>query len=150
VQLVLKECIPISLALLIGVIGDEQTVDHIQFEGMEGVDKVMRVLRPIKLASREMHPKDTIVAQNGIKVGGQEIVIIRWPMFRRKLVPAARDGPCCQGDRHLSIAQRRLQAALMCIVTCQPQTNIGRLLLSLRYFCIFAYPTAHISKQIIK
>lgn len=64
---------------IIGVIGDERPIDRNQFEVMEGVDKVMRVLCPFKLASREMHPQDTIVALNGIKVGGQDIVIIAGP-----------------------------------------------------------------------
>lgn len=64
---------------IIGVIGDERPIDRNQFEVMEGVDKVMPILCPFKLASREMHPKDTIVTLNGIKVGGQDIVVIAGP-----------------------------------------------------------------------
>ncbi len=64
---------------IIGVIGDERPVDLNQFELMDGVEKVLQVLRPFKLPSREMHPQDTVVALNGVKIGGPEIVIIAGP-----------------------------------------------------------------------
>jgi 3-deoxy-7-phosphoheptulonate synthase len=64
---------------IIGVIGDERPVDLNQLELMDGVEKVLQVLRPFKLPSREMHPQDTVVALNGVKIGGPEIVIIAGP-----------------------------------------------------------------------
>ena len=64
---------------IIGVIGDERPIDLNQFELMEGVEKVLQVLHPFKLPSREMHPQNTVVALNGVKIGGPEIVIIAGP-----------------------------------------------------------------------
>ncbi len=64
---------------IIGVIGDERPVDLNQLELMDGVERVLPVLRPFKLPSREMHPQDTVVALNGVKIGGPEIVIIAGP-----------------------------------------------------------------------
>ena len=64
---------------IIGVIGDERPVDLNQLELMGGVERVLPVLRPFKLPSREMHPQNTVVALNGVKIGGPEIVIIAGP-----------------------------------------------------------------------
>jgi 3-deoxy-7-phosphoheptulonate synthase len=64
---------------IIGVIGDDRPIDGTQFEALDGVEKTVPILKPFKLASREMHPKDTLVPLDGIKVGGPEIAIIAGP-----------------------------------------------------------------------
>jgi 3-deoxy-7-phosphoheptulonate synthase len=64
---------------LIGVIGDERPIDGTQFEALEGVEKTVPILKPFKLASREMHPPDTLVPLDGLKVGGNQIAIIGGP-----------------------------------------------------------------------
>ncbi len=47
---------------------------------MEGVDEVVRISKPYKLASRETHPEDTVVdLPYGLRVGGGEIVVIAGP-----------------------------------------------------------------------
>src|SRR5919109_3658147 len=61
---------------IIGVIGDDRPIDRTQFEALDGVEKTVPILKPFKLASREMHPADTLVPLDGIKVGGQKIAII--------------------------------------------------------------------------
>lgn len=64
---------------LIGVIGDDRPIDRTQFEVLEGVEKTVPILRPFKLASREMHPQDSLVALDGTKVGGPKVAIIAGP-----------------------------------------------------------------------
>ncbi len=64
---------------IIGVLGDGRPIDRAQFELLPGVDKAVPILRPFKLASREMHPADTVVALDGVAVGGTEIVVIAGP-----------------------------------------------------------------------
>jgi 3-deoxy-7-phosphoheptulonate synthase len=64
---------------IIGVVGDDRPIDHSQFELLDGVEKTMPVLKPFKLASRDMHPADTLVPLNGNKVGAPEVVIIAGP-----------------------------------------------------------------------
>ncbi len=64
---------------IIGVIGDDRPIDPGQFEPLEGVDKTLPVLRPFKLASRDMHPMDTLVHANGVEVGGSAIVVMAGP-----------------------------------------------------------------------
>ncbi|GAB4552193.1 MAG: 3-deoxy-7-phosphoheptulonate synthase [Anaerolineae bacterium] len=65
---------------IIGVIGDDRRVaDPEQFTLLPGVERTMRVSHPYKLASREFHPEDTLVALNGSRVGEKKIVIIAGP-----------------------------------------------------------------------
>ena len=64
---------------IIGVVGDDRPIDRTQFELLDGVEKTMPVLKPFKLASRDMHPADTLVPLNGHKVGAPKIVIIAGP-----------------------------------------------------------------------
>jgi 3-deoxy-7-phosphoheptulonate synthase len=68
---------PGSERTVIGVIGDERPVEPIVFEALAGVDRVVRILAPFKLASREFHPKDrVIVLPNGVRIGGSEAVVV--------------------------------------------------------------------------
>jgi 3-deoxy-7-phosphoheptulonate synthase len=64
---------------IIGVIGDERTLNENVFRLMEGVEKVVRILKPYKLASRDFHPHDTIVPINDISIGDKRVVIIAGP-----------------------------------------------------------------------
>jgi 3-deoxy-7-phosphoheptulonate synthase len=64
---------------IIGVVGDERPLDPEQFEVMDGVERILPVLRPYKLASREMRPMDSVVALNGTKAGGPRIAVIAGP-----------------------------------------------------------------------
>jgi len=64
---------------IIGVIGDERPVEGTQFEALSGVERTVPILKPYKLASREMHPDNTLVPLDGLKVGGQKLAIIAGP-----------------------------------------------------------------------
>ncbi|MBM4424493.1 MAG: 3-deoxy-7-phosphoheptulonate synthase [Chloroflexi bacterium] len=64
---------------IIGVIGDDRPIDRTQFEMLDGVEKTMPVLKPFKLASRDMHPMDTLIPLNGHMVGAPKIVVIAGP-----------------------------------------------------------------------
>ncbi len=64
---------------IIGVIGDERKLDGGAVARMAGVDRVVPVLRPFKLASRDFHPEDTIIAINGHKIGGNKVIVMAGP-----------------------------------------------------------------------
>src|SRR5512147_2960510 len=64
---------------IIGVIGDDRPIDRTQFETLDGVEKTIPILKPFKLASRDMHPQDTTVSLDGIKIGGLQIIIMAGP-----------------------------------------------------------------------
>ncbi len=64
---------------IIGVIGRGRPIDRDQLALMPGVNNVMPVSHPFKIASREYHPDDTVVPLNGIRVGGPDLLIIAGP-----------------------------------------------------------------------
>ena len=64
---------------IIGVIGEEDILRVQPLEVFPGVEKVMPVLAPYKLVSREFKPSDTIVEVNGLKIGGKKLVVMAGP-----------------------------------------------------------------------
>ena len=64
---------------IVGVIGDERLLRESVFKMMDGVEDVVRILKPYKLASRDFHPDDTVVPINGVQVGGRQVVIMAGP-----------------------------------------------------------------------
>jgi len=64
---------------IIGVIGDGRPIHKEQFLFMSGVDRIVPILRPYKLASREFSPEDSVFTINGVKVGGPGVIIIAGP-----------------------------------------------------------------------
>ena len=64
---------------IIGVIGDERGINPSTFELMPGVDHCVPVLRPFKLASRDLRPENTVIRLNGVRIGGDKVVIMAGP-----------------------------------------------------------------------
>ena len=64
---------------IVGIIGNGRPIDREQIERMAGVDRTVPILRPFKLAGRDMHPEDTIVNVNGVSVGGEQLVVMAGP-----------------------------------------------------------------------
>ena len=64
---------------IIGVIGDERPVDKDSLARMQGVERIVPILRPFKLASRDFQPHDTLIDINGHTVGGQQITVMAGP-----------------------------------------------------------------------
>jgi 3-deoxy-7-phosphoheptulonate synthase len=64
---------------IIGVIGNGRPVDREQFQRMDGVERTVPILRPFKLAGREVHPHDTVVTVNGVQIGGRQLVVMAGP-----------------------------------------------------------------------
>jgi 3-deoxy-7-phosphoheptulonate synthase len=85
-----------DLRTVIGVVGDDRTKEQLRgmLEAMEGVEKVVKVLQPYKLVSREFQPEDTVVEVRGVRFGGgEELVVIAGPCSvesREQILSAAR------------------------------------------------------------
>ncbi len=64
-----------------GAVGDERGKHRLNvLEAQPGVDKVIPILSPYKLASKETRPEQTIVDLGlGVKVGGKKVTIIAGP-----------------------------------------------------------------------
>jgi 3-deoxy-7-phosphoheptulonate synthase len=65
---------------VIGLVGESPTpLREDNYSTMDGVDKVVRISEPYKLASRIFHPHDTHVPLNGSKMGDNKILLIAGP-----------------------------------------------------------------------
>ncbi len=64
---------------VIGALGQVFPELRDTLELLPGVEQVIPVSKPYKLASREFHPQDTIVELNGVAIGGNEIVVMAGP-----------------------------------------------------------------------
>ena len=64
---------------IIGAIGDEALLKEDQIKAMDCVEKVLPIMKPYKLVSREFKKEDTIVKIGDVKVGGNELIIIAGP-----------------------------------------------------------------------
>jgi 3-deoxy-7-phosphoheptulonate synthase len=86
---------------IIGVVGDERPVDRSVFELMSGVDRVVPILRPYKLASHDFKKDDTVIQLgpfNGqtVRIGGEGTPI------------AMMAGPCAVESREQILESARL------------------------------------------
>ncbi|MEE8376782.1 MAG: 3-deoxy-7-phosphoheptulonate synthase [Candidatus Aminicenantaceae bacterium] len=64
---------------IIGLVGDVASISTSQVQNFEGVEKVLRVSKPFKLASREFKPEKTEVKINGKSFGQKRIILIAGP-----------------------------------------------------------------------
>jgi 3-deoxy-7-phosphoheptulonate synthase len=65
---------------VIGVIGDLEHVARLELEGSPGVDKVVPILKPYKLASQQIKAGEpTVIDIEGRKIGGPHFAIIAGP-----------------------------------------------------------------------
>jgi len=63
---------------VLGAVG-HATIDHREIEILPGVDRVIPITKPYKLASREFHPEDSVISIGPIKIGGTRFVPIAGP-----------------------------------------------------------------------
>src|SRR5262245_2868099 len=64
---------------IIGVIGDENKIRAEPLQAIEGVEQVLPILKPFKLAGREIHKEDTVVQVGRVRVGGTAMAMIAGP-----------------------------------------------------------------------
>lgn len=64
---------------ILGLVGDTTQVDPSSIEASEIVESVMHVQEPFKKANRMFHPEDTVIDVNGIKIGGNKLVVMAGP-----------------------------------------------------------------------
>jgi 3-deoxy-7-phosphoheptulonate synthase len=90
---------PGELTTAIGAIGDPEGVAELGLEGMAGVDRVVPISRPYKLASRELsHQTPTIVQVDGHRIGASDTFCLI-------------AGPCTVESREQTLSVARAVAA---------------------------------------
>lgn len=88
---------------VIGAMGEEGKVDESHLAALDGVEKVVPIMKPYKLASREFHEEDSVVMVGGgktpqVAIGGQHAVCIAGPCavenepMLRRIAGHVRDG----------------------------------------------------------
>ncbi|MFH2050483.1 MAG: 3-deoxy-7-phosphoheptulonate synthase, partial [bacterium] len=63
----------------IGVTGNKSQVDSDRIMTQPGVKEIIHVTKPYKLVSREFYPESSVIDVDGVKVGGDDFVIIAGP-----------------------------------------------------------------------
>lgn len=79
--------------IVIGAMGEHQGVDMTALELMPGVEKIVRIMKPYKLVSREAHEEDTVIDVRGVLIGGNSSVVMAGPCAvesREQLLTSAR------------------------------------------------------------
>jgi len=71
--------LPGATRTAIGITGNTGAIDPASFEALPGVMEAIRVTRPYKLASREMHPDDTVVSLPHTRFGPGTFTIVAGP-----------------------------------------------------------------------
>lgn len=64
---------------IIGVIGDRDCITMESLESLEGVQRVVPILQPFKLCSREFQPCDTVIKVGNLEIGGGQLQVIAGP-----------------------------------------------------------------------
>jgi len=64
---------------VIGVVGDGRPIQQELFLYVPGVDRILPISRPYKLASREFIPHNSRFLLDGVQVGGEDVVVIAGP-----------------------------------------------------------------------
>ncbi len=78
---------------IIGVIGDERVLQTVSLESFSCVEKVMQILKPYKLASKDFKSSPTLVKVGDYIIGGRQVVLIAGPCSvegREKFLYAAK------------------------------------------------------------
>jgi 3-deoxy-7-phosphoheptulonate synthase len=64
---------------IIAVIGDEEKLRNEPIEAIDGVEKVLPIMHPFKLVSKDFRPEKTVIRVKGQVIGGKTPVIMAGP-----------------------------------------------------------------------
>lgn len=68
-----------DIKTVIGAIGDKRLLNIHAVSQMQGVETLVPIMKPYKLASNELQQTPTIIDVGGVKIGGEEIVVMAGP-----------------------------------------------------------------------
>jgi 3-deoxy-7-phosphoheptulonate synthase len=68
-----------ALRTVIGAVGGNRAFDPALVQVLEGVQEVLRITEPYKLASRTFKPENTIITIGDVRIGGDEVVVMAGP-----------------------------------------------------------------------
>ena len=65
--------------IILGVVGTDAKGDPRLVETFEGVQEVVHISEPFKLASRAFRPSGTVIVMGDLRIGGDEVVVMAGP-----------------------------------------------------------------------
>lgn len=65
--------------IVLGVIGEVENLVSVPFYAYKGVEEIIRILKPYKLASREFMDSNTTIKVKDITIGGKEVIVMAGP-----------------------------------------------------------------------
>lgn len=84
-----------SETTILGAEGNAAGLDQEMLSQLPGVERVMRVTEPFKMANRKYHPDDSIIDMGGgVSIGGEQLVVIAGPCSvesKEQIVGVAQD-----------------------------------------------------------
>jgi 3-deoxy-7-phosphoheptulonate synthase len=79
---------------VLGALGDERVLAGLHLDAYPFVDRVLPILSPYKMASRDLHPHDSVVSVGGVPIGPGHFTVIA--------------GPCAVENEEQIVASARL------------------------------------------
>lgn len=83
---------------IIGAIGDKTRLSEMNLEALPGVESVVPILQPYKLASRAFNQNDTVIRVGNLEIGGEAVHVMAGPCAvesREQLFAAAERVKAC-------------------------------------------------------
>ena len=68
-----------AIRTIVGITGDDRAIPEEEFNQLPGVEQILHVLKPYKLASRDFHPDDTLIKVNEERIGRGNFTVIAGP-----------------------------------------------------------------------
>jgi 3-deoxy-7-phosphoheptulonate synthase len=68
-----------ALRTVIGAVGGGNQRDPRLLEVLEGVQEVVRITEPYKLASRTFKPENSVISVGDVRIGGDEVIVMAGP-----------------------------------------------------------------------
>ena len=87
---------------IIGAIGEKKSLAVSSLEVMDGVERIVPILQPFKLAGREFKPEKTIVRVGEAEFGGNRVPVIAGPAVESE--ERLLELPGCESGRSVCLA----------------------------------------------
>ena len=68
-----------ALRTVVGAVGGQRQFDARLLEVLDGVQEVVRITEPYKLASRTFKPDNTVIVIDDLRIGGDEVIVMAGP-----------------------------------------------------------------------
>ena len=68
-----------ALRTVLGAVGGTRVADTALIEVLDGVQEVLRITEPYKLASRTFKPDNTVITVDDVRIGGDEVIVMAGP-----------------------------------------------------------------------